>query len=151
MLPTSLNLLISSIQIVDVTSGYLFRGIQWQGHDIVWAVYFPSIISVLAGVCSGIAVGGFVATKTEQRIRGFQSSIDPMDKVSPSGSVKILIRTIIDIVLVGCLTLFIGLGILHMSGVGRLTGEAGSIFGCSWLVGMGIGKYIRYLYWKSRD
>ena len=129
----------------------LFPSIQLQGSDIVWALYFPSIISILAGVCSGIAVGGFVATKTEQRIRGFQASIDPMDKVSAFETIKILIRAIIDIVLVGCLTLFIDLGILHMSGVGRLTGEAGSIFGCSWLVGMGIGKYIRYLYWKSRD
>jgi len=129
----------------------LFPGIQLQGYDIVWALYFPSIISILAGVCSGIAVGGFVATKTEQRIRGFQASIDPMDKVSAFETIKILISAIIEIVLVGCLALFIGLGILRMSGVGRLTGEAGSIFGCSWLVGMGIGKYIRYLYWKSRD
>lgn len=113
--------------------------------------YFPDAVSILAGVCSGGVLGGFITTKSEMGAGGFQIRVDPLAKIQTGKAIKVFIKAAISIILMACLITFIVLGILRLSGIDYLKGELRTIFIFAFLAGAGIGKYIRYLYWRSRD
>lgn len=114
--------------------------------DLVLSAYYPQVIAGLAGISSGGILGAFITTKNEMIARGVQSQADPLVRV-PS-TTRVLIGSVATIILLASLVVLVALGILRMSGVDYLGGNLKAIFGLSFLVGAGIGKYGRYLYWR---
>ncbi len=119
-------------------------------------LYYSWISPIISGSSAGVAIGLlFTATKKEQEIRGTHippNEIDPFAIYPIMDVIKILLNSVIYMVLIVSVFLIVSLGMTYiMTGMAYFTREAKSIFGYSCLAGLCIGRFARYLYWKSRN
>ncbi len=109
--------------------------------------FAPEVV-ILAGVCSGATLGGFLTTRTEGRRRGLNIVINPLERVGLIASIKAIAMLVFLLAGIGGLSFLIGYGVSRLGGVHRLSDSLNRPFAVAFLFGMGTGKLIRYSFWR---
>jgi hypothetical protein len=107
-------------------------------------------VVILAGACSGVTLGVFLTTRIEGKKRGINLVVNPFERVSLIESVRVIALPVAALLIVGSLVVLVGLGILRLGGVYRLTDGLNHPFAIAFLIGAGAGKLFRYVFWRSR-
>ena len=107
-------------------------------------------VVIVAGACSGLTFGIFLKTRSEQRWRGINTVVNPVEGLSRFYAFRLIFVFSVQLLVVAGLMLLVGLGIMRLGGINRLDIDLRKPFGAALLLGAAVGKLVRYCYWRSR-
>jgi hypothetical protein len=115
----------------------------------MFGLSFPLVISSLAGLCGGLAIGGLFSTETEMKRRAFHHGAMSTSIVD----IYMLLRSVVAALMILILTFCISVGVVflvfYISGI-KFERQFSHYFAFAFLLGAGVSKFGRYLYWRAR-
>jgi len=104
-----------------------------------------SIVVVLSGLVSGGILGSTLATNTEKE-RRYRASKSLFLNNSALG---VMLNSILWLLLLSAIFTLVGMGILIAGDAYPLSQADRYVLAASWILGMFVAKWLRYLYWVS--
>lgn len=105
-------------------------------------------IVAASGLIAGAIMGASIGTETERKIRGEI----PRLVIFPANSlIGICMNQVIELLLIAAVSTALGFGILWLGSLFPLVPPYFGYWGWFFLAGVGLGKWLRYRYWKRRD
>ncbi len=106
-----------------------------------------SVAAILSGVLSGAILGARIGTETERRLRGGKAN-RPL--FVNNSTAALLLNVLIPLLLASGMVLIVSFGFAKLAHAYPLSLSYKREWGISLLAGLGLAKWVRYLYWTNR-
>lgn len=108
----------------------------------------PLASIIIAGIASGSILGFTLASNSETEYKRLHIKNDKA--FAKNSQIKIFLSVIFKIVFVAFAMIVVGVGIIRAGDAYPLSQSERYILLVAWMSSVGLAKYLRYCYWKSK-